>query len=298
MTMYQDNYQNIPTIDFTNANNSPVYKLSYNTVYNGSLTLISGMSLNLSTYTMTFYGSGNQTINTGTLTIAPTTINTINGTYTLTGNFFASSLTITSGTFTCVNGGNNYYISVGSLSNSGTLILGSNTHLITGKTGTIWSGGGTISANTSTIKFTGALTGNITFAGGGITTYNNFWNNTTNSYYLTISGSNTFNDFKIDAGRSMKFTNSTTQTVNTFTALGTSGSHITLANTSGTTHATLTKAGGGYITGTDYVDATYLTGSPALTWYIGANSTVTNCTTMYASVPSTRNSNFFFFMGW
>ena len=195
-------------------------------------------------------------------------------------------ITIIAGTLNTVDGANNWIISVGSLSlPGGTLTLGSGTHLITGTSGDLWNVVGTISSNTSTIKFTGGLTGDINFTGGSKSTYYNLWNATTNSYSLIIKGSNTFNNFKIDAGRTVKFTNSTTTTVNTFTALGTSGAHITISNTNSTTHATLAKAGGGVITGCDYIDIQEITGSPDLTWYIGPNSTDagSTCTNIYLS---------------
>jgi hypothetical protein len=165
-----------------------------------------------------------------------------------------------------------------------TLTMGNGIWSLFLTTGNIFQSGSsvTLNAESSTIKLTSALTGNITISGGGYT-FNNLWNATTNAYSLIISGSNTFNDFKIDAGRTVKFTNSTTTTVTTFTALGTSGSHITLSNTSSTTHATLAKAGGGVISGCDYIDASYLTGSPDLTWAIGSHSTDVGptCTNIY-----------------
>jgi hypothetical protein len=147
-----------------------------------------------------------------------------------------------------------------------------------------------INAGTSTLKFVGGSLGIFQFEGGSHTFYN-IWIATSGAYYFIFqnpNNNNTFNDFKIDAGREVKFRNSTTTTVNTFTALGTSGSPIVISNTSSTTKATLTKAGGGVISGCDYINASYLTGSPASTWYIGANSTDavgSSLTTIYLENP-------------
>ncbi len=290
--------QNIPRIGsvvWTGATNTPTWTTSTACSVLGSITLISGMILTASTETYTFAGRGSYTLDSGGLTWEkPITLNAPSGTLTLKNNFtmgITRTFTITTGTLTCVDGANNWVISAGLVSvassSSAILTLGSATHLITGTAGTVWSFGanGVLTANTSTIKLTGALTGGIAFNGGGKTTYNNLWNNTTNAQILTVTDTNTFADFKIDAGRTVKFTNSTTTTVTTFTALGTSGSHIVISNTSSTTHATLAKAGGGVISGCDYIDIQEMTGSPANTWFIGANSTDTGntCTNIYLS---------------
>lgn len=248
-------------------------------------------------YSFIFSGRNNCDINqyyNGTNALYNVSVELPGATLTLKGNLYVTNnTTVTNGTLNCVDGENNWAISTGFVSvassANATLTLGSATHLITGTIGTVWNFGanGVLSANTSTIKLTGALTGNITFAGGGKTTYNNLWNNTTNNYVLIISGSNTLagnSPFTIDAGREVNFANSSNTTFNVSPAwLGTSGSHIVIHNGSGTTHATLTKAGGGVISGCDYIDASYLTGSPSATWYIGSNSTVSNCTDIYAS---------------
>jgi len=278
------NMSRIGSIDFTGATNTPTFTTSTVASVFGSITLISGMTLTASTQAYTLAGRGSYTLDSGGKSWAKAfTINAPGGTITLKSNFTMAKdilLTITNGTLSCVDGANNWIISAGrfQIGAAATVSLGSGTHLATwdGSLTTLFQSflGATFSANTSTLKFNGALTANV-YLDSGTVNYNgmNFWNATTNNFALVVIGSGTFNDFKIDAGRTVKFTNSTNTTVTTFTALGTSGSHITLSNTSGTTHATLTKAGSGLISGCDYIDASYLTGSPADTWYIGANST-------------------------
>jgi len=142
----------------------------------------------------------------------------------------------------------------------------------------LWISWWNVDAWTSTIKCTWNFTWNSEI----------FYNVELNWTTQTIDWSNTFNDLKISAWATVKFTNATNTTVTTFTALWTSWSHITLSNSSWTTHATLTKTWGWKISGCDYVDATYLTGSPWWTWYIWDNSSVTNCDYIYAVTTVTR----------
>lgn len=135
------------------------------------------------------------------------------------GSFNAGNQNVTCRTFNSNN------------SNVRTITMGSGTWTLTtdGNNLTLLSTNLTFSANTSTIKYTGALLANITFNGGGLTFYN-FWNATTGSFAIIIAGSNTFNDFKVDPGTTTKFTDGTTQTVTTFTAAA--GAQRTLTGTS------------------------------------------------------------------
>jgi hypothetical protein len=127
----------------------------------------------------------------------------------------------------------------------------------------------TLNANTSTIKFTDNSATNKIFSGGG-KVYNNFWNATQGTGYLTITGSNTFNDFKIDAGRTVKFTASTTQTVTTFTVIGTAGNLIIIDTASGSGTFTLSKSSG--TINTNYISITNSTATGGATWNAGIKS--------------------------
>ena len=285
--------QNLPflgNVDFTGATNTPTFTTSTSSYVFGSITLISGMVLTNSAQQYIIDGRGTQYLDSGGLTWGKSfDINNITGTFTLKSDFTSTSaISITKGIFSCVDGENNYALSVSFLSsNSGagvTWTFGSATHLITKTSGDAlyFISGNTITAGTYTLKMTGALTAHIHLYGGTLT-FNNIWVATTNNFELIINDSLTCNDFKIDAGREVNITNSKTLTCTTFTALGTSGSHIVIHNTSSTTHATLAKAGGGVISGCDYIDIQEMTGSPATTWYIGANSTDvgSTCTEIY-----------------
>jgi len=266
----------------------------------GNFTLNSGMTNNYTGAISMLSTAGTKTINTNGITLkGDLNINGSGGTFKLLNNLntlSTKSVLISYGTFTVVDGGNNYVITTGNLHfyNNSVSILGSGEHILSG---TGYSGyiifcdtTVTINADTSTIKLTGTKTAHYHFAGGGKTFYN-FWDASTGAYETIIDNDVTFNDFKLNAGRELNITNSKTLTCTTFTALGTSGSHIVIHNTSGTTHATLTKAGGGVISGCDYIDIQEITGSPAATWYIGPNSTdVGNtCTEIYLSNAVTTN---------
>jgi len=292
--------QNMPrigSVDWTGVTNTPEWTTNYAASCFGSIKLIADMILTASTEPYVLEGRGDNTIDCAGQTWAKSIrLECAEGSLTLKSNFLMSSsrsLYIATGTFSTIDGENNWSLSVGSMtigdSSSAIVYLGSATHLINNPGGGWICGANAILySGTSTIKFAANLTGYVSFAGGG-KEYYNFWNATTGNYLVSILGSNSFNDFKIDAGREVNFKNSSITTVTTFTALGTPGSHIVLHNSSGTTHATLSKAGGGVISGCDYIDASYLTGSPDLTWYIGVNSSVSNCTNIYLAPTSTTN---------
>lgn len=285
----------IGSIDFTGATNTPT--LNINSVAfscYGSITLISGMNLTVGDNTITMYAVSASTITTAGKNILGT------GGITYLDCYLYSSLTVqddisfTGGivlrngtlTFTSTNVTIFDFISNQGAGYSSTLNMGSGLWTLTGENMWTINAQCTLNKDTANIKLTKNSSNNKQFAGGG-KTYNDIWNATQGTGYLTITGSNTFNDFKIDAGRTVKFTNSTTTTVTTFTALGTSGSHIVISNTSSTTHATLAKAGGGTISGCDYIDIQEITGSPASTWYIGLHSTDvgSTCTNIILANP-------------
>jgi hypothetical protein len=271
------------SINFTGATNTPTFTTSTAASVFGSITLISGMTLTNSSQTYIFEGRNYNSMpaggwildSAGKTWAKPLTILCTTGTYKLSSDIICTStLFVQGGTFDF----NDKNATLNTFSSSSittrVLYLGSGTIEVTG-IGTSLTfanpSGLTLYPETSTIKMTNNSVDNKGFSTGGVT-LNNFWNATQGTGILTLTGSGVFSDFKIDAGREVNFTQSTNITVTTFTALGTAGSHIVIHSTTAT-HATLTKAGGGLISGCDYIDASYLTGSPANTWYIGSNST-------------------------
>lgn len=163
-----------------------------------------------------------------------------------TGQFLISSNSTKTTTFNANN--HNLNAKIVFITQNGTatnITMGSGTWTFSG-TGDVWKvTGATITANTSTLKFTDTTNTTIIFTGNG-STYNNVWfSRGACTSSTTIVGSNTFNDFKDDgtAAHSILFTAGTTQTVSSFTVSGTVGNLITINSTSTATH-TLSKSSG------------------------------------------------------
>ena len=159
------------------------------------------------------------------------------------------ALTITSGTFTCVDGASNYVISPGYiyLDTNGTLTLGSATHLLTRSSGAAFTALGTVSASTGTIKITDAANGDVTFAAGTSKAYNNIWFDrgaSTGTNTITATTALTLAEFKDTgtAAHSIVFTASITTTASTWTLAGTETNKLDLQSST-TTNATLSCTG-------------------------------------------------------
>lgn len=246
----------------------------------GSLTLISGLTTS-GAGLFTFHGRANCTFTTHGVTIVfPLGITVIGATLTQQGN-----LTCTSSSLFLLSGGtwdaNNFNVTFrgingnsGSSLNDRDIVMGSGTWTVTGS-GAAWNmGTGTVTAGTSTIKYTDTTNNSASFSGGGLV-YNNIWFDrgaSTGSITIT-SGSNTFNDFKDDgtAAHSILFGAGTTTTVNTFNVTGASGAVITINSNTTATH-NLVKSTGGNIS-CDWLNIQHSVASPASTWYAGTNST-------------------------
>ncbi len=108
------------SIDWTGAawTTGLTWAMSTVTNINGSLTMITGLTMS-GTSTYTFIGRGAFTLDTKSLALTRAiTFNAPGGSLTLGSNLtlgVTNGLTCTSGTFSCVNGGNNYILSVGAL---------------------------------------------------------------------------------------------------------------------------------------------------------------------------------------
>lgn len=232
----------------------------------GSLTLGSGMTVTYNTSPPLFELwaiSGFHTITTNGVKLYNLTTGTNGGggTFSLQDDYEATSIQIGGGIFNT----NNKNINVNAFRRYGTytsiINLGASIITCSLPTGNSWQIDSptnlTFNCGTSTIKFSGDnYTFDQTFLGAGLT-YNNFWNNTTGSGAVIISGSNTFNNFKSDANRIIKFTDGTIQTVVSTTLAGAAGNLITLQGTS---------TGGWTIsdfTGTNYADYCNISNSTA-----------------------------------
>jgi hypothetical protein len=133
----------------------------------------------------------------------------------------------------------------------------------------------TVNSGTSTINFTGGVTGvgYPPFQGGGKTYYN-----LNAAGRLTILDSNTFNTFSNTGQpvgyRTILFQRGTTTTVANFSISGTSGALVTLTRSStatGYTTWSLSKSSG--TVSVNYVSLSYSVATGGAAWYAGANST-------------------------
>lgn len=264
--------QDMPRIGSVNFTGSSGLTWTTNTTAScfGSINLTDLGTLTASTSTYTFEGRGSNTLTcAGKTWEKSVTLDAPGGTLTIQDAFIAGvtrPLAVTRGTLDM----NDQSITMGlfSSSNSNTRVinLGTGTITLTGTTGTIWdlatTTNLTLNAETSTIKFTGALTAAPNFSGGG-KTYNNFWNATTNAFAVNIVGSNTFNDLKINAGRTQLFTAGTTTTVTTFDAIGGLGTEITIGSVTASGH-TLSAAAG--TISVEYCNISRSTAQGGATW--------------------------------
>jgi len=129
-----------------------------------------------------------------------------------------------------------------------------------GATNLTWDGG------TSSIR----VTGTGAFTGGGKTYYEVQLNGSAHA----VSGSNTFTNFILpaDTTQTITFADGTNQTITNATITGSVGKIKTLQG-SGVAGWTITKAGGSYVAA-DYLNLSYSTASPVLSWGYGAHSTI------------------------
>ena len=233
---------NIGGVNWTGATNTPAWLLSVDTTCYGSITCISGMTSTSSGYTLIF-GLGNLDIDTAGLTLnhniicnEPGSVITLKNNLTLADN---RNLSVSGGaTFSCVDGVNNWILSVWDLTFSGfrssVITFGSATHLLRGNLFNFTNTGsvGTVTAGTYTLKITQSTNTATTFNGAGFT-FNNIWySRGTSTGNNTITGTNTFADFKDDGtgNHTITFPNVTT-TVTSWNVSGAVGKLITLART-------------------------------------------------------------------
>lgn len=272
----QTNYPILGTnIDWTGTTNNPMWHVTDELTNNavtilGSVTLVAGMEIQNSPTTSIFFRSQ-----------APaTTFNLTNAGHSWNVALFLIQLNATStmslqddyvGTgllqviSATINSNNNNITTDRFLQSSGTLNMGSGIWKLNG-TGTIWSAGGTINANTSTIKISNNSETEKTFSGGSKIYYNLLIEGLSSCTYNFL-GSNTFNDFSSlkTIAFNLLFSAGTTTTVTTFGVNGSAGNLVTLSSTTAANH-TLTKSGGGTIT-CNYLIISRSTATPVLTWY-------------------------------
>lgn len=183
---------------------------SYNITDYGSLTLTTGIFSSY-TGTLTFAATTTGfTITGASNNLGTVVFNGSGGGWTLQDNWSAISVTLT----------------------AGTLVASSQTITLTG-TGTVWTGGATFTAGTSTIVISDTSSSSKTFAGANLT-YNNLTFTGGTGVHI-ITGSNTFNAIAITTPPStIQFTAGTTTTMSSsgFNVSGTAGNLNVLQSTS------------------------------------------------------------------
>jgi hypothetical protein len=189
------------TVNITGSNALNVY---------GNLTLSTSV-LSSYTGTLTFAATTTGfTITGASNNLGTVVFNGSGGGWTLQDNWSAISVTLT----------------------AGTLAASSRTITLTG-TGTVWTGGATFTAGTSTIVISDTSSSSKTFAGGGLTYYNLTFTGGTGTHIIT--GSNTFNAITITTPpTTINFTAGTTTTMSSsgFNVSGTAGNLNVLQSTS------------------------------------------------------------------
>jgi hypothetical protein len=272
----------IGRIDWSNINNSPTYTIGLSHSVYGSITLVSGMTLTPSTYTITMASRGSVTLNSGGKSFYAMTINSYNGTLTLQDNLICTNyFYYTTGTF-AVN--NKNITALGFNFGNVVVNMGSGTWKADG-INTIFNGWTdvaetTVNCETSTLEFAGTWRcGNS--MGANRTFYNilvsgNFILNT----YLTLISSTTTitltcNNFTVTgAPTTISLRVNQTLIVNgDLTMIGSAGNFISfIPNTqsSGPGNATISKSSG--TVNCNYLNLTYSTVSGGAIFNAGCNS--------------------------
>jgi hypothetical protein len=267
------------SIDFTGATwtTALTFALQVSGTLYGSFTMVAGMTTSGASTTLSFQGRGASTFNSASNTLTfGFKVDAVSGSVTLASNVTTNIRTITvgSGTFSAVNGVDNYVITTGFFNMiGGTVTLGSATHIFNAASSNPWQkSGGTLTAYTGIIKFTDTGATGVNFVGGGATYANVWFARGASTASITITGSNTFGDLRDSgtAAHSLRFAAGTTQTVTTFTVSGSSGNLITLDSATTASFA-LVKSGGGQVS-SDYLNIQHSVATPSSTWFAGVNS--------------------------
>lgn len=238
----------------------------------GAISLAASMVFTFSGL-ITFKGTTTYNVTSNGISFAgDLTFNGSGGTWTLQDAFVTTgTMTMTLGTFTA----NTNNVTVGKFSGSGgTLNMSTGTWLVTGGNNPCWNAtsGLTVSASSSTIKFTNNSALDQGMTGHTSHTYWNIWIATAGIGNFIYTGGQTCNEFKVDAGRSIVFPNAYTPIIKVLTATGSLGS-LCKFRSDNTTLAKITVASGASVWSNDYMDLDYIDCSTISAFYAGVNST-------------------------
>ena len=228
------NSYNLGTIDTSARTTAMALTTSGSFFMFGDLTLSSAVTITSSPRSITFAGSGTQTITSSGVAIDLVLIvDSGSGTVRLADALESSlsrTLTLTSGKFDAAS----YNVTVGSVSTltRSTVEMGSGTWTL-GGAGTVWNySGGVLVPGTADIVLSSTNTSSRTFFGGNLS-YNKLTiGGATGTSTLTISGNNQFSE--LASTKTVAHTislSSTTQTFGKWTVTGTAGNVVTLTGT-------------------------------------------------------------------
>ncbi|MCH7536076.1 MAG: T9SS type A sorting domain-containing protein, partial [Bacteroidetes bacterium] len=232
---------NSKNMDWTGATNTPVFAGWQTLNINGSMTLISAMTI---TYGGQLHfisaGAGNTITTPAPLSWVPIYLDG-SGTYSLTGNlstqgpiYFNNGVFNTADFDLTITGGSSFYSNSAS---TRTLNLGSSAVNVGGWSITN-STGMTLNAGTSDISLS---TSAWTFAGGDLTYYDV---SIDASFGVNMTGSNTFNTLTLLPGANLMIANGETQIIDTFSATGTLVSDISIMSDVAGLATTISQASG------------------------------------------------------
>lgn len=257
-------------MNWTGATNSPTLSLNTACEPNGSIILISGMTVSGSS-AWSPKGGNTMVITSAGKTLPAVNIGCFGASFTLGDDTTFGVITMRAGTFD--DGGFNptlTSIDFSGVFDASAIVMGTGTTWSLNGTGTVWSAAAnnvTFTKGTATIKLINSSASTKTFAGGGLTYYN-YWNATGSTGIASITGNNTFNNIKADAGRTLKFGTGSTNTFASLTATGSLGNTIPITTTSTTFN--LVCIGSNFSTDWNVIDHCAFSGA---TWHAGANST-------------------------
>lgn len=182
------------------------------------------------------------------------------GTFTNTTAFSAGAYDVTVGAYLA-----------GSTS---TTSLGSSTWTLTA-TGTVWNmdTAASLTKGTANILLTATSTSSRKFYGGG-KAYNKLTiGGVSGTSTCDIYDSNTFTELASTkaVAHTVRFDTGTTNTIALWSIVGTVGNVVTVSSRT-TAPASLTYSGAGKVF-SDYLNVSYITANPDLTWYVGSHST-------------------------
>lgn len=277
------NYCPIPTMYAGDVTKTLTLTKSTSAIYFFGSFVISSSTTITGTSDVFFYGRDTKPIDTKGKTFGTGGLVTFEGyntTYNISSDFVtATGAGLTLATACTLNVGNYNLTSHNILTVNGRLVLGSSNVTLTNAGANLLSAAAnSISCGTSTFIISGQSLGTRQFAGGG----NTFWNvyftgySTAVTNKVVISGNNTFNELKFSPATAgdqrVDFTAGTTQTVGKFVVENASPYYLYMRSSSTSAYTIAKTTSGCEPNVIDRVDVAYMTGTPASTWKMGANS--------------------------